>query len=81
MSDNSATTAQVRWLHPNPGEVAINCDGLVVLAGGLALCGGVIRDEARNFLVGFLAKLGSCSVLGSSSRVMGNFTWLETWLE
>lgn len=54
---------QVRWLLPNPGEFALNSDGSVVDAGLFASCGGVLRDDSRQFIFGFFAKVGTCSIL------------------
>lgn len=54
---------QIRWQHPEPGEVALNCDGSVTDAGMYASCGGVLRGDSGQFIVGFSMKLGSCSIL------------------
>lgn len=68
LSRNESTAdneSAIRWCYPRTGEVALNCDGLVSSAGGVAACGGVVRDDMGNFIVGYTTNLGSCSILAA----------------
>lgn len=33
-----------KWVFPNEGEVALNCDGVVTEGGNKSVCGGAIQD-------------------------------------
>ncbi|KAF7838438.1 ribonuclease H [Senna tora] len=47
------TTRMTRWFPPDRGRVKCNTDGSVIEVLQAAACGGVIRDSARTFIVGF----------------------------
>lgn len=53
----------IGWICPRPGEVEMNCDGSVTNSSAKAVCGGVLRGEVGNFILGYAANLGSCSIL------------------
>lgn len=53
----------VRWNPPDEGWVKVNTDASVSGNGGLASCGGLIRDEDGRWIVGFAKKVGRCDVL------------------
>lgn len=66
--DNGNNTGQISWIHPGLGEVALNRDGSVFQVGSQAACGGVVTDEAGNFLFAFAANPCSCSILEAELR-------------
>ncbi|KAL4366257.1 hypothetical protein GQ457_05G004610 [Hibiscus cannabinus] len=51
------------WVPPQPGWVTTNVDGDVWLSDSTAACGGLIRDENHNWIIGFTRSLGCCPVL------------------
>ncbi|KAF7838891.1 ribonuclease H [Senna tora] len=72
----------IRWLPPEAGWVKVNVDGACSSKGrdhGHAACGGVVRDENGNYMVGFLKNLGSCSPI--QAELWGVHSGLSTaWL-
>ncbi|KAJ1412772.1 Ribonuclease H-like superfamily [Sesbania bispinosa] len=50
------------WISPPEGWFKINCDGSVLSNNSQASCGGVLRNSFGEFVGGFAAKLGSCSI-------------------
>nr|POE69125.1 putative ribonuclease h protein [Quercus suber] len=44
---------QVRWSKPVEGWLKLNTNGLVISTSGLSRCGGLIRDSAGKWVVGF----------------------------
>ncbi|KAK9013943.1 hypothetical protein V6N11_005118 [Hibiscus sabdariffa] len=55
----------VRWRRPPEEWCKLNCDEAVVTSSGYSTCGGVIRNAAGDWLIGFSRKLGICSVIES----------------
>jgi len=53
--------ASIAWQPPLPKSVKLNTDGAARGNPGLAGAGGVIRNSAGQWLVGFAAHLGVCS--------------------
>ncbi|KAK7256400.1 hypothetical protein RIF29_29844 [Crotalaria pallida] len=53
----------IRWEAPPQGYVKCNTDGSVNQGQASDVAGGIIRDEAGNFVVAFSNHLGLCSVL------------------
>ena len=51
------------WSPPPYGWYKINVDGAVSCNGGLAGCGGVLRDSRGVWMAGFSCHLGICSAL------------------
>lgn len=64
-SETDSSDIMVRWIMPNPGEVALNSDGSVTDAGLNAACGGVLRDDDDSFIFDYTAKIGTCSILAA----------------
>ncbi|KAL4379262.1 hypothetical protein GQ457_02G040270 [Hibiscus cannabinus] len=56
-------SSPAKWFAPPHGWVKANVDGAVRLHDSAAVCGGLIRDEEGNWLIGFSRSLGCCSVL------------------
>ena len=52
---------QVRWHPPPTSWLILNSDGSVFNQFD-ASCGGIIRDHNGNFILGFSANLGTCSI-------------------
>lgn len=52
----------LRWIFPQDGWIKCNSNGSLS-KGGVATCGGVLRDSHGRWLGGFSRRLGSCSVL------------------
>ena len=48
---------QVRWLKPIEGWLKWNSDGLVISTSGLSGCGGLIRDSAGQWVIGFVKSI------------------------
>ena len=47
----------------NPlGRIKINSDGSVLQVDSKAACGGILRDHLGNFVLGYYANLGSCTI-------------------
>lgn len=55
-------TRWLRWVKPTQGWVVINTDGSVNLRDKNAGCGGVIRDDKGDWIIGFSMSIGCCSV-------------------
>lgn len=55
------TDARVSWTKPQPGWTKLNVDGSCSSATGLAGCGGLLRDQAGNWMTGFQYRIGCCS--------------------
>ncbi|KAL4283772.1 hypothetical protein GQ457_16G009340 [Hibiscus cannabinus] len=51
------------WHSPHSGWVKANVDGAVIPVDLTAACGGVLRDDSGQWLLGFSRSLGCCSVL------------------
>lgn len=51
----------VQWNPPMAGWVSLNIDGAVQQTNGIAGCGGILRDEAGNWVWGFAKKIGIAS--------------------
>ena len=49
---------QIRWEKPDSGWVKLNTDGLASDLLKIAGCGGLIRDDQRNWLRGFSRHIG-----------------------
>ena len=52
---------RIRWEKPDTGWMKLNTDGASSGSLGLAGGGGVIRDEERNWVVGYARKIGSAN--------------------
>ncbi|KAK8997530.1 hypothetical protein V6N11_012087 [Hibiscus sabdariffa] len=52
-----------RWQLPQEGCCTLKTDGSRVASTGFATCGGVIRNNVGDWLLGFHRKIGVCSVL------------------
>ena len=52
---------QVNWSPPLEHWIKLNTDGSVISMDN-ASCGDIFRDHWCNFLLGFSAKLGTCSI-------------------
>ncbi|GMI72547.1 hypothetical protein like AT5G42905 [Hibiscus trionum] len=53
----------VKWQPPNPGRVKVNIDGAVRGAVKQASIGGVIRNDAGDWVFGFVRNIGACTAL------------------
>ena len=62
---------QVRWNPPPTDWLKLNSDGLVFKHE--ASCGSIIRYHNGNFILGFSAKLGTCSV--THAEIVGYAIW------
>ncbi|KAF7810850.1 cell division cycle protein 48-like protein [Senna tora] len=61
---------------PNHEWVKINTDGAVCRASRLAGCGGIFRDDQGSWKLGFIAKIGTSTVLGE--ELWGIYYGLKT---
>ncbi|XP_031108687.1 uncharacterized protein LOC116013175 [Ipomoea triloba] len=52
----------IRWTKPPDGWTKMNIDGSRDTLTGHASCGGLLRDVIGNWLLGFKAKVGHCSI-------------------
>nr|GMD40682.1 putative RNA-directed DNA polymerase [Ipomoea batatas] len=52
----------IRWTKPPDGWTKMNIDGSRDTLTGHASCGGLLRDVNGNWLLGFKAKVGHCSI-------------------
>lgn len=43
-ADGPSTSLHVRWIRPEVGDIALNCDGSVTDSGNVATCGGSGRS-------------------------------------
>ncbi|KAF7833065.1 Non-LTR retroelement reverse transcriptase [Senna tora] len=55
----------VCWRKPTTGWVKFNVDGAKNEAFDMSACGGVARDDEGRFLIGFMRKIGTGSVLNA----------------
>ena len=55
---NRMRMKQVRWEKPQPGWVKLNTDGASGLGSDRTGCGGIIRDECRQWIMGFSRRIG-----------------------
>ncbi|KAK9008347.1 hypothetical protein V6N11_075245 [Hibiscus sabdariffa] len=55
----------VGWQKPPHGWCKLNSDGAVCRRTSIAACGGVIRDAAGRWMLGYSKRIGVCSVLES----------------
>ncbi|KAK8975615.1 hypothetical protein V6N11_004994 [Hibiscus sabdariffa] len=62
-SENVPPVIAARWLKPPRGWCKPNDVGAVARGSGMTACGGVVRDEEGNWLIGFSRKLGVCLIL------------------
>ncbi|KAL4283143.1 hypothetical protein GQ457_16G010650 [Hibiscus cannabinus] len=62
-SSNAVHRAGVRWEAPPPSWCKVNVDGACDSATGRASCGGAIRSDSGQWLMGFSRQLGLCSSL------------------
>ncbi|KAL4325308.1 hypothetical protein GQ457_11G022240 [Hibiscus cannabinus] len=62
-ASNVRPRAGMCWLPPPRGWVKVNVDGAVGDSPIMSASGGVIRDEAGEWLLGFAHSIGSCSIL------------------
>ncbi|KAL4325829.1 hypothetical protein GQ457_11G022230 [Hibiscus cannabinus] len=62
-ASNVRPRAGMCWLPSPRGWVKVNVDGAVGDSPVMATSGGVIRDEAGEWLLGFAHSIGSCSIL------------------
>ncbi|CAI0436867.1 unnamed protein product [Linum tenue] len=53
----------ISWQHPPSGWIAVNTDGSVIPALGIATAGGVIRNNEGRFLQAFSVNLGGGSIM------------------
>jgi len=60
----------IKWTPPSAGWKVLNIDGAVMDTQGRVGAGGVIRDEAAKWIVGFSEYLGACSVLKAEVRAL-----------
>jgi len=58
-----STTQVVKWEPPPRGWRMLNTDGAARGTLGLAGAGGVLRDEAGTWIIGFSEHLGRCSAI------------------
>nr|POE59880.1 putative ribonuclease h protein [Quercus suber] len=56
---------QVQWLKPAVGWHKLNTDGSVVSSCGMAGCGGLLRDCAGQWIVGFAKSISSSSSIAA----------------
>ncbi|KAK8487554.1 hypothetical protein V6N11_066540 [Hibiscus sabdariffa] len=66
----------VRWRRLPKGWYKLNCDGAVVPGSEDAMCGGVVRDAAGHWSIGFNRRIGICSIL--ESELWGVYEGLKT---
>ena len=52
---------QVQWSKPVEGWLKLNTDGSVISTSGLSRCGGLIRDNAGQWIVGFAKSISVSS--------------------
>ncbi|QHO25231.1 Putative ribonuclease H protein [Arachis hypogaea] len=53
----------IRWVRPNGEYIKLNVDGSWFAHRSNAACGGVFRDSAGRYLIGFAGNLGNCSIM------------------
>lgn len=53
----------MEWSKPHQGRCKLNISGIHRHSPMHAACGGVLRDENGKWLIGFLAKLGSVTIM------------------
>ncbi|CAN1122806.1 Putative ribonuclease H protein At1g65750 [Linum perenne] len=58
----------IGWRLGDEGWFTLNSDGSLHTNLSLAAAGGLIRDDQGRFVVGFVTKLGSCSVVRAEMR-------------
>ena len=61
LSNLPRTQVQVKWSKPMPRWVKINIDGLVMGSCKKACGGGVLRNSASDWILGFIRNLGTTS--------------------
>ncbi|CAA0835623.1 Polynucleotidyl transferase- ribonuclease H-like superfamily protein [Striga hermonthica] len=61
VEEGRSSVRNIAWTKPDEGFVKINTDGASRGNPGVAAAGGLIRDNAGQWLVGFMAHLGICS--------------------
>ncbi|XP_010527295.1 PREDICTED: uncharacterized protein LOC104804652 [Tarenaya hassleriana] len=74
--------------HPPSDTVKLNSDGSVMINPDSAASGGLIRDQMGNWLVGFKANLGTCSIFRAEAwgvllglRLAWNRGWRKVRVE
>ena len=67
-SNQSKVMKQIRWERPNSGWVKLNTDGAASGSTNTTGCGGLIRNDQGNWLVGFSRNIG-----------LANSFMAETW--
>ncbi|KAF7820682.1 putative ribonuclease H protein At1g65750 family [Senna tora] len=67
----------IKWCPPNEEWVKVNIDGASSRDGERrAACGGIVRDQDGNFIVGFMRNLGSCTSI--QAELWGVYSGLVT---
>ncbi|XVE63501.1 hypothetical protein DITRI_Ditri07aG0025300 [Diplodiscus trichospermus] len=62
VSDRGMVIKLIHWERPPEGWVSLNTDGCLKNDYKVAACGGLIRDHYGDWLKGFTANIGTCSV-------------------
>ncbi|CAN1228034.1 Putative ribonuclease H protein At1g65750, partial [Linum perenne] len=65
---NARQAQLIGWRLGDEGWFTLNSDGSLHTNLSLAAAGGLIRDDQGRFVVGFVTKLGSCSVVRAEMR-------------
>ena len=65
LSNNLPTQIWFRWLKPTEGWHKLNTNGSVVSTNGLSGCGGLLRDSAGQWVVGFAKSISVSSSIAA----------------
>ncbi|CAN1346193.1 Putative ribonuclease H protein At1g65750, partial [Linum perenne] len=58
----------IGWWLGDEGWFTLNTDGSYRPSSNSATVGGIIRDDQGRFVIGFVSKLGSCSMVRAEMR-------------
>ncbi|KAK8672776.1 hypothetical protein V6N13_111137 [Hibiscus sabdariffa] len=61
--DRPLTVRLGSWILPPTGWFKLNCDGSRLPNSGVATCGGVVRNDLGDWIIGYSKMLCECSVI------------------